>query len=239
MFIEYCRKFRIFVNEELRKLYMTMIKEKLSIIAIFAVLSLPCFSQARECMNGDALLYDSLATYSHIHDVNLLDDSVRITVRRDYAGHPHIGSYYHIVENKSEQNMVVFFIEDENDTLPQVKLLRRKLYRRYGDFYFFMIEWEANMHIEKSPTVTPDLFVKILKPEEKFELVVPFTDDKEEQIAAEVSRHLLVCSEALFSCDEIGMPHYLENLQLYDIAYDSSKVVISADAFKSFLSESE
>lgn len=47
-----------------------------------------------------------------------------------------------------------------------------------------MIEWEANMHIEKRPTVTPDLFVKILKPEEKFELVVPFTDDKEEQIAS-------------------------------------------------------
>lgn len=102
-----------------------------------------------------------------------------------------------------------------------------------------MIEWEANMHIEKSPTVTLDLFVKILKPEEKFELVVPFTDDKEEQIASEASRHLLVCSEALFSCDEIGMPHYVENLQLYDIVYDSSKVVISADAFKSFLSESE
>ena len=239
MFIEYCRKFRIFVNEELCKLYMTMIKEKLSIIAIFTVLSLLCFSQARERVNGDALLYDSLATENHSHDVNLLDDSVRITVRRDYAGNPHIGSYYHIVENKSEQNMVVFFIEDENDTLPQVKLLRRKLYRRYGDFYFFMIEWEANMHIEKSPTVTPDLFVKILKSGEKFELFVPFTDEKEEQIASEVSRHLLVCSEALFSCDEIGMPHYLENLQLYDIAYDSSKVVISADAFKSFLSESE
>lgn len=145
------------------------------------------------------------------------------------------GSFCHIVENKTKQNLVIFFIEEENDALSDVKFLRRKLYRKYGDFYFFMIEWEANMSIEKSPTVTPDLFVKILKPEEKLKVVVPFANDKEEQIASEVSRHLLVCADTLFSSDEIGMPHFMENLQLYDIAYDKSEVVISADTFKSFI----
>lgn len=34
---------------------------------------------------------------------------------------------------------------------------------------------------------------------------------------------------------EIGMPHFMENLQLYDIAYDNSEVVIPADTFKSFI----
>lgn len=145
------------------------------------------------------------------------------------------GSFCHIVENKTKQNLVIFFIEEENDALSDVKFLRRKLYRKYGDFYFFMIEWEANMSIEKSPTVTPDLFVKILKPEEKLKVVVPFANDKEEQIASEVSRHLLVCADTLFSSDEISMPHFMENLQLYDIAYDKSEVVISADKFKSFI----
>ena len=145
------------------------------------------------------------------------------------------GSFCHIVENKTKQNLVIFFIEEENDALSDVKLLRRKLYRKYGDFYFFMIEWEANMSIEKSPTVTPDLFVKILKPEEKLKVVVPFANDKEEQIASEVSQHLLVCADTLFLSDEISMPHFMENLQLYDIAYDKSEVVISADKFKSFI----
>ena len=104
-------------------------------------------------------------------------------------------------------------------------------------FIFFMIEWEANMYIEKRSTVTPDLFVKILRPEEKFEIIVPFANDNEEQIASKVSRHLLVCSETLFSSDEIGMPHYTENLQLYNFIYDNSKVVISTDAFESFYSK--
>lgn len=145
------------------------------------------------------------------------------------------GSFCHIVENKTKQKLVIFFIEEENDTLPEIKLLRKKLLRRYKDFSFSMIEWEANMHIEKSLTVTPELFVKILKPKEKFEVVVPFANDKEELIASEVSRHLLVCSEMLFSSDEIGMPHFMENLQLYDITYDNFKVIISADTFESFI----
>ncbi len=144
------------------------------------------------------------------------------------------GSFCHIVENKTKQNLVIFFIEEENDTLPDVKLLKRKLYQRYGDFYFFMIEWEANMYIEKSTTVTPDLFVKILKPKEKLEVIVPFANDTEEEIASTVARHLLVCPETLFSNNLIGMPHFVENLQQYNIAYDKTKVVIAADKLKSF-----
>lgn len=144
------------------------------------------------------------------------------------------GSFCHIVENNTKQNLVIFFIEEENDTLSDVKLLKRKLYQRYGDFYFFMIEWEANMHIEKSTTVTPDLFVKILKPKEKLEVIVPFANDTEEEIASKVAQHLLVCPETLFSNNLIGMPHFVENLQQYNIAYDKTKVVIAADKFKSF-----
>ena len=204
---------------------------------MYIILSFSCFSQARERVNGDASLYDSLDIENYNNEIIFLEDSVKITVCRDYSETVSDGSFYHIVENKSEQNLVIFFIEEENDTLPQVKLLRRKLYRRYGDFYFFMIEWEANMCIEKSPTVTPDLFVKVLRPEDKFELVVPYSDKDEEQTASKVSRHLLACSKTLFSSDEIGMPHFIENLLLYDIVYDNTKIVISADAFKSFFSK--
>lgn len=214
-----------------------MTKKKLSIIPIFIILSFSCFSQVKERVNGDTLLYDSLETENYSCDRNLLEDSVKITFWRDYSETVSDGLFYHIVENKSEQNLVIFFIEEENDTLPQVKLLRKKLYRRYGDFYFFMIEWEANMCIEKSSTVTPELFIKVLRPEDKFELVVPYSDNDEEQTASKVSRHLLVCSETLFSSDEIGMPHFIENLLLYDIVYDNTKIVISADAFKSFFSK--
>lgn len=97
--------------------------------------------------------------------------------------------------------------------------------------------WD-NINYEKSnnATVTPDIFVKILRPEEKFELVVPFANNDEKQIASKIYRHLLVCSEMLFSCDEIVMPNFIEVIQYYGIDYDKSEVVISADTFKSFLS---
>lgn len=221
----------------LHKLDMAMFKVKSSIIIVFMLLSSSCFSQVRERVNADALLHDSLETENYGYDVNLLEDSVKITVGRDYTKKHHIGSYYHTVENKTEHNLVIFFIEEENDTLPQVKLLRRKLLHRYKDFAFSVIVWD-NISFEKSnnAAVTPDLFVKILKPGEKFELVVPFANNGEEQIASEVSRHLLVCSETLFSNDEIGMPNFIEVIQYYGIDYDNSKVVIPADAFRLFLS---
>lgn len=215
-----------------------MAKEKLSIIAVFMLLSFSCFSQVIERVNSDTLLHDSLEAENYNHNVNLLEDSVKIIVWKDYGGTASDGSYYHIIENKSSQNLVIFFIEEENDTLPQVKLLRKKLYRRYGDFSFSVMIWD-NINYEKSnnATVTPDIFVKILRPEEKFELVVPFANNDEKQIASKIYRHLLVCSEMLFSCDEIVMPNFIEVIQYYGIDYDKSEVVISADAFESFYSK--
>lgn len=212
-----------------------MLNKKLSIIITFTILSFSCFSQVRKCVHDNTLLYDSLVSENYNQEENLVVDSIKITVSRDYNITDSGGAFCHIIENRTKQNLFIFFIEEENDTLSDVRLLRRKLLRRYGDFSLSMIEWEGNMYIEKSPTVTPELFVKILKPEEKFEVVVPFANDKEEQIASEVFRHLLVCSEALFSCNLIGMPHYMENLQYYNMAYPHTKVVISTDMFKSFM----
>ena len=213
-------------------------KEKLSIIAVLMLLSFSCFSKARESVNGDALVYDSLEPEEYGRKRKSLEDSVKIAVWRDYNETASRGSFCHIIENKSEQNLVVFFIEEENDALPKVKLLRKKLYRRYEDFSFSVMIWD-NINYEKSnnATVTPDIFVKILRPEEKFELLIPFANNDEEQIASKVSRHLLVCSEMLFSCDEIVMPNFIEVIQYYGIDYANQKVVISTDAFESFYSK--
>lgn len=219
---------------------MVMSKEKISIIIIFIILPFTCFSQEKERVHDDALLHNSVETKKHNHAESLLADSVKVTIWRDYSESAPSGLFCHIIENKSEQNLVIFFIEEENDTLSDVKLLRRKLYRRYGDFSFSVIVWD-NIYFEKSnnATLTPELFVKILKPEEKFELVVPFANNEEEQIASKVSRHLLVCSETIFYNDEIGMPDFMKIIQYYNIDYANKKVVISADVFKLFLSKYE
>lgn len=145
------------------------------------------------------------------------------------------GSFLYIIQNKTKQNLLVFFIEENNDTLSNIKLLKRKLLRRYGDFSLSMIEWEANMSIENSTTVIPELFVKILTPKEKFKIVVPFTNDKEKQIALKVPLHLLICSETVFSNDFIGMPHFIENIQRYNLVYPGTQVVISVSDFMSFI----
>lgn len=134
------------------------------------------------------------------------------------------GSYIYTIKNKTKHNILVFFTEENNDTLSTIKLLKRKLLRRYGDFSFKMIEWEANMKIENSGAFMPELFVKILSPKEKLRIVASFTNDKEEQIALKVPKHLLVCSEKLFSKRYIGMPHFVENLRMYKFDYPGNEV---------------
>lgn len=134
------------------------------------------------------------------------------------------GSYIYTIKNKTKHNILVFFTEENNDTLSTIKLLKRKLLRRYGDFSFKMIEWEANMTIENSGAFMPELFVKILSPKEELRIVASFANDKEEQIALKVPKHLLICSEKLFSKRYIGMPHFVENLRMYKFDYPGNEV---------------
>lgn len=84
-----------------------MAKEKLSIIAVFMLLSFSCFSQVRERVNSDTLLHDSLEAENYNHNVNLLEDSVKIIVWKDYGGTASDGSYYpefgHILHRRRER----------------------------------------------------------------------------------------------------------------------------------------
>lgn len=146
-----------------------------------------------------------------------------------------LGSYIYTIKNKTEQNQLIFFIEENNETLPCVKLLKRKLMRRYDDFSFSMIEWESNMIIRNNRIVTPELFVKILAPKRKFTIIVPFFNREDEDVALKVAQHLLVCPESVFSSHLIGMPHFRENLQSYDFAYPSNNIVIYANTLKLFM----
>ena len=145
------------------------------------------------------------------------------------------GSYLYTIKNKTEQNQLIFFIEENNETLPCVELLKRKLLRRYDDFSFSMIEWEPNMTIEKNNIVTPKLFVKILAPKRKFTIIVPFFNNEDEDVALKVPLHLLVCPESVFSSNMIEMPHFRENLQSYDFAYPSNNVVVFTNPLKLFI----
>lgn len=83
---------------------------KLLIIIAFTILPFSCFSQVREHVNGDTFLPDSLEAENYGRDRKSLEDSVKISVWRDYNETASCGSFCHIIENKSEQNLVVFLI---------------------------------------------------------------------------------------------------------------------------------
>lgn len=105
---------------------------------------------------------------------------------------------------RQNKQLMIFFIEEDNKSLPRIQLLRRKLLRRYGDLSLSFIEWEADMEIEKSYPVSPELFVKVLEPEWIFNIVIPFTSHEEKRTASQVAQHLLLCPEYMLYSDLIS-----------------------------------
>lgn len=143
------------------------------------------------------------------------------------------------IQNIGKYNSLIFFTEENIDSLAHIKLLRRKLFRRYKDFSLSMIEFEPNMTIKNCENVIPELFVKILAPGEKLEIIIPFSNIEEENIASRISKHLLICSESDLSDNIIGMPNYVKNLRKYDFIYPNKRVIISVNKLKSFFRQNK
>lgn len=74
---------------------------KLLIITAFTILSFSCFSQVRERVNGDTLLQDFWETENYGRERKSFEDSVKISVWRDYDETASCGSFCHIIENDS------------------------------------------------------------------------------------------------------------------------------------------
>ena len=132
----------------------------------------------------------------------------------------------YIITNTSCQEHLIFFVEECVDSKSQIKALRRKLYRRYGDFSFSMVEWDPNMEISKENIVTLELFHKILKPNESFTVVVPCYAKDEEKAKLLLDKHLLICTDAMFRDYSIQMPDFIEKIKAYDFSYKDKQIIV-------------
>ena len=125
-----------------------------------------------------------LFVHSMLFCQNINPIQARWCIRGEKGEYDETRSCLYSIQNSTSAKLLVFFIEENNDSLPPVQLLRRKLLRRYGDFSLSMLEWESNMIIEDSCAIIPELFVKCLLPKETFEIIIPFNSSDRENTKA-------------------------------------------------------
>ena len=100
-----------------------------------------------------------------------------------------------------------------------------------------MLEWESNMVIEDSCAIIPELFVKCLLPKETFEIIMLFNSSDREKTNVDITKHLLICEERVFSDSLIGMPNFVKNLSLYRVGYLYPYVVMNSSIFQAFINK--
>jgi len=166
---------------------------------------------------------------------NINPIQARWCIRGEKGEYDETRSCLYYIQNNTSAKLLVFFIEENNDSLPPVQLLRRKLLRRYGDFSLSMLEWESNMIIEDSCAIIPELFVKCLLPKETFEIIMLFDSSCGEKTNVDITKHLLICDEHMFSDSLIGMPNLVRNLSLFRVDYPYPYVIMNSSVFQTFI----
>jgi len=146
-----------------------------------------------------------------------------------------IQSSCYTIHNNDTSRMVLFFIEDDNTTMSHSDILKRKVFRRYGDFSLSMLECDPNIIIEDTCYIVPELFVKILNPCESFNIIVEQKTSQAKSFIKEIPKHLLICKETDFKDSQIGLCRFLSSLKEWNFDYPYSYIVIDVDVLHSFV----
>ena len=143
---------------------------------------------------------------------------------------------YNIINNDSTLS-ILLFIEEDNTTLSKIELVKRKLLRRYGDFRLSMLAWEPYMILENGINQVPELFVKILAPEESFDIIFIMTDNSCNSCFDILPKHLLICKEKDLCDKKVGLNNFVSAVNEYNFGFPFSFVVIDSESFSRFVQE--
>lgn len=144
----------------------------------------------------------------------------------------HIYARRYLIYNNNVFNVVIFLTEDDVMEEDRAKLLKRKVLHPYGDFRLSMLEWEANLQIHDTCSFIPELFVKVLRSQETFEIIV-YSESPQCDQMINLTEHILVCSEE--DLLNVDLPNFIWYLYHYNFNYKFSYVIINEIVIRKFL----
>lgn len=135
------------------------------------------------------------------------------------------------IQNQDFEPLVLLFTEDDLKDMEAERSLRRKCFKRYGDVC--IASWSYDNVINMSDSFYfPELFVKIIRPGESFDLVIISKNTPAEIIKDFLSSHLLVCTEKQI---EKYINNFIYSLELHNVACKYDTLTVNWDSLLQML----
>lgn len=141
------------------------------------------------------------------------------------------------INNNDSTLSILLFVEEENTTLSKIELVKRKLLRRYGDFRLSMLAWEPYMIIENGFNSVPELFVKLIRPGESFDIIFILKDYPKDTSFDILPEHLLFCKEKDLCDQSVGLNNFISAIEEYNFEFPYSFVIIDSESFLRFINK--
>ncbi len=139
------------------------------------------------------------------------------------------------VKNESSNSQVVMFTEDDVNSLPLDKLIFRKICQKIGDVSLSLFIWDDVAVDYRTPHV-PDLFVKILPPNESFDIIFLLQDEDDSVVDSLFRHHLLLCS--LEDVEKVT-GNFEDALKYHHLLYPASSIALLWSQFADSMKFSE
>jgi len=100
-------------------------------------------------------------------------------------------SIEHIIYNKTGKTQVIMITEDSKKELPLNRIIRRRLFRSYGDLSFAQMALD-NIENCSDYSLVPEFLVKIVQPNDSFKITLELKNEDVNRVKALFLEHLLV-----------------------------------------------
>lgn len=135
------------------------------------------------------------------------------------------------IQNQDFEPLVLLFTDDDLKDMEAERSLRRKCFKRYGDVC--IASWSYDNVINMSDSFYfPELFVKIIRPGESFDLVIISKNTPTEIIKDFLSSHLLICTEE--QIDKF-VNNFIYSIETHNVACTYNTLTVNWESLQQML----
>lgn len=135
------------------------------------------------------------------------------------------------IQNQDFEPLVILFTEDDLASMEAERALRRKCFKTYGDVRLASFSYDNVINCNDS-FCFPELFVKIIRPGESFDLVIISKNTPTEIIKDFLSSHLLVCTEKQI---EKYINNFIYSIEFHKVACTYNTLTVYWDSLQQML----
>lgn len=133
------------------------------------------------------------------------------------------------ISNTSENHMAIMFSEENIHNHSLEKIIRKKIYRHYGDFSLSI--WSENIINNSKYIHFPGMFIKIVNPNEDFEMSIISNCRNETKIKEVLSDYIILCNTNTIDAIHCNL---VQSIKAQKADYPYNSITIVWDYLKSY-----